>query len=390
MDKFLRNVILNKIAAIYEDPKHKQRIKKREDVLVGEKELSLKRDLEQEQKAIEEFLRQKEREEREAKRRGEKNPHQAIDPEQIKEVYFPYEEALKQRGIDPATQPLSKSEVERRRKIEDELSYFSTIGRVEHEKGSSHQYVDPNHPEISPLHKYFGYYDKESKSWHPTQYSYILFFLSAYAPELGLTDFWDRSRRVDMNHVSFRRHPYRRRYADRMRGEFFLFKPEMEDRLFTDFPKIMEAIKNNVHDTNIHTTEGLPYVAPTPPEADRRFSGGVEVRYYPHDNTYMVRGPRTKPIRFQSAYVPESSDTLKIIKKVLTKSELYPRLQNSIAELKQEISGNILREIIGQNRELNFLRNSPENKEQVRGAIVKAITEILEAEVSRIIDESDF
>lgn len=392
MDRFVREIILNKIAAVYEDPEHKKRIRERRKALVGEEpeEPALRTDPEAEQRAVEEFLKQKEKEEREALRRGEKDPRQALNPEQIREIYYPYSQALKQRGIDPEQQPLSRSEVERRQRVEDELNYFSTIGEVQGLEGSTRQYVDPNHPELSPLHKYFGYYDKETKTWHPTQYSYIMFFLSAYAPELGLTEYWDRSRRVGLSHESFRRHPYRRKYGDRMRGEFFLFKPEMEERLYADFPKIMEAIKHNVHDININTREGLPYIAPRPPESDKRFSGGVEVRYFPENDTFMVRGPRTKPMRFKSQYNPAYSESLKITRKVLSKSELYPKLESAIESLRQDIKDNILREIVNQNRELNFLRNSPEAKEQVRGAIINAINEILKSEVTKIIEESDF
>jgi hypothetical protein len=169
-----------------------------------------------------------------------------------------------------------------------------------------------------------------------------------------------------------------------------MFKPEMEDRLFADFPKIMAAIQNNVWNTNVHSREGLPYVTPTPPTEDRRFSGGVEIRYMPDQNAFMVRGPKTKPEIIESTYDPEYSDALRLTKKILSKSELYPKLDGAIAALKKDIVDNVLREVINQNRELNFLRGSPEAKEQVRGAIINAINELLSAEVVRIVDESDF
>lgn len=392
MDKYIRNIVLDKIAAIYEDPEHKKRIRERRDVLSGEEELeqSFESDPEEEQRQIEEFLKERKRRDQEARRRGDKDPRHAISPDQVEENPFSYAEALRQRGVNPDQEPLSRSEIERHRKVQEELNLFSTIGEIPGDAGSMRHYVDPNSPTSSPLHRYFGYYDKESNRWHPTQFSYIMFFLSAYAPELGLTEFWDKGRRVDLSHESFRTHPYRRRYGDRLRDEFFLFKPEMEDRLFADFPKIMAAIQNNVWDTNIHRREGLPYVTPTPPTRDRRFSGGVEIRYMPEQDSFMVRGPKTKPEIIESTYVPEQSDALRLTKKILSKSELYPKLDTAINALKKDITDNILREVISQNRELNFLRGSPEAKEQIRGAIINAINDLLSAEVVRIVDESDF
>lgn len=392
MDKFTRNIVLEKIAAIYEDSEHKKRIRERREVLMGEEPTAstVKRDSEEEARQIEEWLKNRERQDKENKRRGDKDPRQAITPDQIEERSISYTEALKQRGINPDQEPLSRSEIERHRKIQEELNPFSTIGEVEGKAGSVRHYVDPNSPTTSPLNKYFGYYDKETQRWYPTQFSYIMFFLSAYAPELGLTGFLDRSRRVDLSHPSFRTHPYRRRYGQRLRDEFFMFKPEMEDRLFTDFPKIMAAIRNNVWDTNVHTREGLPYVTPTPPTEDRRFSGGVEIRYMPEKDAFMVRGPKAKPEIIPSSYEAGQSDALRLTKKILSKSELYSKLDGAISALKKDITDNVLREIISQNRELNFMRGSPEAKEQVRGAIINAINELLSAEVIRIINESEF
>jgi hypothetical protein len=164
----------------------------------------------------------------------------------------------------------------------------------------------------------------------------------------------------------------------------------MEDRLFSDFPKIIQAIKDNSHDLDIRTNEGLPYISPRAPDADRRFSGGVEVRFDPEDETFMVRGPRTKPIRFKSSYVPEQSEAARVTSKILSKSALYPKLEAAISALKSDINNNILKEILSENRELNFQRTSPEKKEMIRGAIISAVNEILEAEVIRIIEESEF
>jgi hypothetical protein len=189
MNKFLRDLVLNKIAAVYEDPKHKSRIHKRKEVLQGEEDAGREPDRKSDENAIEEFLKKKEREQREGLKKSEKDSRHAIHPDHIEEIPSPYSEVLKQRGISPERESLSFSEGERRRKIEEELGLYSTIGEVEGLEGTTRHYVDPNHPQGSPLHRYFGYYDKEKGEWHPTQYSYIMFFLAAYAPELGLVDF---------------------------------------------------------------------------------------------------------------------------------------------------------------------------------------------------------
>lgn len=390
MDRSKRKIFLDKIAVIYEDPNHPKRIRDRSELFMEQEDQAVPIDPMEEQRAVEEFIRERDKRDKEALRKGDSDPRFAIIPDQVVEKSPYYVDVLKQHGINPDSEPLSKSEIERQRKIREEIEPYATIGEVETAAGSVRHYVDPNGPSASPLNKYFGYYDKDKQRWYPTQYSYIMFFLSAYAPELDLTRFWDRSRRVDLSHQSFKSHPYRRKYPDRLRHEFFLFKPEMEDRLYSDFPKIMAAIRNNVWDTNVHTREGLPYVSPTPPDSDKRFSGGVEIRYMSEHDSFMVRGPQTKPEIIKSTYEPEASDALRITKKVLSKVELYTRLGESITSLKKDITDNILREILASNRELNFIRRDPQSKEMVRGAIVSAVNELLNGEVIRIVNESDF
>jgi hypothetical protein len=50
---------------------------------------------------------------------------------------------------------------------------------------------------------------------------------------------------------------------------------------------------------------------------------------------------------------------------------------------------NIIKEVLQNNRELNFLRRTEEEKEAIRGAIIAAVDEIVHAEITKIIKSSD-
>jgi len=171
MDKFTRNIVLEKIAAIYEDSEHKKRIRERREVLMGEEPTAstVKRDSEEEARQIEEWLKNRERQDKENKRRGDKDPRQAITPDQIEERSISYAEALKQRGVNPDQEPLSRSEIERYRKIQEGLNPFSTICEVDGKAGSVRHYLYLNSPTTSPLINIFGYYLNENQCWDPTQ-----------------------------------------------------------------------------------------------------------------------------------------------------------------------------------------------------------------------------
>ena len=60
-----------------------------------------------------------------------------------------------------------------------------------------------------------------------------------------------------------------------------------------------------------------------------------------------------------------------------------------IKKIRKDISENIIKEVLQNNRELNFLRRTEEEKEAIRGAIIAAVDEIVHAEITKIIKSSD-
>ena len=290
---------------------------------------------------------------------------------------------MRQKGIDPSRRPLSALEKQRREAVENEINLYSTIGEVSGDSGLNRHYVDPNSPDASLLHKYFGYYDKDKNEWHPTQFSYILYYMNVYAAEFGLEEYWDRTKEI---HTP-KGHPYANKY--KLPEVINPFKKEMEDRILKDFPNIMGALSKVVWKTNINKREGLPYISPSAPEGDKRFSDTVQFRFMPEDNSFTIKGPKSA-IRIPSEYSGQESDMKRVTSKVLSKSAVYPKLTDAISSLKKDIVENIFREILLRNRELNFRRRNDEEKEEIRAAIVSAINEILTGEVSKIIYESNF
>lgn len=391
MNKYIRSLVLDKVAAIYEDPEHKDRIRKRRERMTGlpdEEEGYKPEDPEADRAMADAWMEERRKALEKSLQRGEDDSRFAFNPDQVAERPLPHSQKVQELGFDSETEPLSESERERRDKKIREINLFSTIGEVEGLDGAERQYVDPSDPSASRLHKYFGYYDKETQRWYPTQFSYIMFYMAAHARELGMKDFLDESNPISLDHKSFRRHPYRRQYAKKILQEQYLypFTTEMEDRILTDFPKIVWAMNQGMHDTTRKTNEGLPYLAPKYDD----LGGGHEIRFFPEENAFTVRGPLGSAETIHSQYSEGASDAERITKRVLSKSALYPKLAEAIATLREEIESNVLREIVNQNRELNFMRGQPESKEQVRGAIVQAISELLEDEVRKIVKDSDF
>jgi len=388
MNKYLRNLVLKNIeAAHYEDPEHPGRVEERTKKLRehgNQPSTPSAPFTSDEEQQIEEFMRGQEKEERQALRTSEKDVRKALTPEHVEEVPMPYEDVMRDRGIDPSRPALSEVERERRRQMEEEMNLYSTVGEIASPDGElQRHYVDPYSPNISPLHKYFGYYDKETNEWHPTQYSYVLYYMSVYAPEFGLTDYWDRSRKM----VPPKTHPYQSNY--RYPGSVFPFSKEMEDRITKDFPAIVAALSKSLWKTSFRSEGGISYLVPPEPAGDKRFADSAQIRFLEDENAFTVKGPKNA-VRIPSTYVEEESDISRVTKTILSKSELYPKLSTLIESMRTEITDQILREVLLKNRELNFRRRTPEEKEAIRGAIIDAINEILSGEVTKIVQESDY
>lgn len=382
--KELRKNFLDKIAAVYEDPEHPERIRERRELLSGPpEEVATEYTEEDTQKAIEEYLAKKRQQDSEAMRASRKDPRKAVTSEHAEEVPNPYDEVLRQKGIDPSREPLSDLERQRRQNVENEINMYSTIGEIEGPDGLSRHYVDPNNPKMSLLHKYFGYFDREKNEWHPTQFSYILYYMNVYAPEFGLEEYWDRTKEI---HTP-REHPYKNKY--KLPEVIYPFKKEMEDRILKDFPNLMSALSKVVWKTNVNKREGLPYIAPPAPDSDRRFSDTVQFRFLEGDNSFTVKGPKSA-IRIPSEYAGGESDMNRVTKQVLSKMEMYPKLSKAIEALRKDINDNLLRELLLRNRELNFRRRDEKEKEEIRGALIDAINEVITGEITKIIQESDF
>lgn len=397
MDKNTRSIILRKIeAASYEDPKHKSRVERRNRNFVGEVPDNLpgyrlapeprpfKKDPIAEQAQIDKYLKEQREGISDANQKAKQDSAAAITPELAEEIPNPYRQVLKDKGIDFNAPPISESEKERRRQIEGEVGLFSTVGPVQDSAGSlDRQYVDPYNPKTSLLHKYFGYYDKEKQEWHPTQYSYVLYYMSIFASVFGLEKYLDTTKPL----TAPKSHPYKNKYPT-YPEIVFPFKKDMEDRITKDFPNLATAMKQSAWVSAVRNEGGSDYIAPPAPDGDKRFSDSVQIRFLEADNGWTVKGP-VKSQRVQSTYVPEESEMDRVTGKILSKAQIYMKLRGAIENLKAEISDKVIREVLQNNKELNFQRRTTKQKEMIRGAIINAINEIMSGEVKKLIHESD-
>ncbi len=395
MDKTTRSLILKKVeAATFEDPKHKKRIERRQDTFLGGQDgfpgyktappPTFKPNPAAEQAQIDEYLKEQKSRLSETTTNSKTDPSVAISEEFAEEIPNPYRQVLKEKGINLNSPAISESENERRRQIENEVGLFSTVGPVQDSSGQlDRQYVDPYNPKTSPLHKYFGYFDKEKQEWHPTQYSYILYYMSVFASVFGLEKHLDNTKPL----TAPKQHPYKARYPT-YPDTIFPFKKEMEDRITKDFPTIANALRQSVWTRSVRNEGGADYITPPAPDGDKRFSDAVQIRFIEGENAWTVKGP-TKSLRLPSVYVPEESEMDRVTGKILSKAQIYRKLENAVGVLKNDIAEQIVKEILQNNRELNFRRRTPRQKEMIRGAIINAINEIISGEVKKIIHESD-
>lgn len=323
----------------------------------------------EEQRLIREFKESQERAEKDAE-----------DEDKVKYEGVNFSEALRQKGFNENRPPISSSEKEKMRNVQNELSMYTTVSPVETESGIDRKVLNPYDPNIQAMNKYFVYKNTNTGEWIPTQHSYILYWMAAYASTFGLDKYLDRSVILKTP----KNHPYKGRY--RYPDSINPFKKEMEDRINKDFPKIMQNMANVVWKTNYKDDGGMTYIAPIEPGSHRGHTKSVEIRFDEDSNSFTLKGPKDS-VRIPSTYVQQESEMKPVIRKLLSRSELYSNLKNTLSTLNVEINQNIIKEILQNNKELNFIRRTPEQKEAVKGAIIESISELIEFEIRKIMQE---
>lgn len=363
MKKQIRDSLLNKIAAHYDDGDHKKRIRERQkrllDHLTRENEGKEPKKFRDDPSEIDEFLKKK-------KELEEKNH------EDVSEVPGTLDSALKFRGVDPTYQPLSDAEIEKNRRI---LSGLEPYIALDMEDVPDKYYMDPLNPKATLMHKYFGYY-RDGK-WYPTQFSYLIYYMDIYAPEFGLTSYLDRGNALKVPEG----HPYLSGRFHRKPNSIQPFNKEMEERITNDAPALLKALSKSVWNTQIKKdSKGTAYIVPNEPLGSKLHSDANFIYFDPKTNTFTVKGAK-QIIPVISSYVPGHAKSERLSYVISSRLKLYPDFRRAIIGFADNIE--IIVPKILHNMKIDFESLPASEQEEIRGAIIESIVEVMSGEILR-------